>query len=299
MKTRSASWQANKSSILLVLLLPVWYGSLFLQGALEKTESHRTLSIWYTHHAYSLRSWLKAWGTQTLNMMIHLRNEAWHESVVVIHVTHWIVFSYIANENNQGFFFVTWILSFVESEALLNVAIMAWRCYSSADQRDSVRWLGNLAGSVYKCYMDTNAVAYVVFEQQYCTRCIWRTSVGTLYLKGTHDVSQALHKSFFFSVSLWFSKHVILVRVIYPGWDVSSSQGIMYTKIHTPIHIEGKFRFTNPPTGRFFCFFLGEHWRKQRKSTWRLEELCTNISQNIFPSLNLLAHVTRCEFMIL
>lgn len=135
--------------------------------------------------------------------------------------------------------------------------------------------------------LNSNTV-HVAFEGRRSEHFIWRT----LMMFHKHCIN------LFFSVSLWFSKHVILVRVIYPGWDVSSSQGIMYTKIHTPIHIKGKFRVTNPPTGRLFSF-LGEHWRKQRKSTWRLEELCTNISQNIFPSLNLLAHVTRGEFMIL
>lgn len=92
--------------------------------------------------------------------------------------------------------------------------------------------------------LNSNTV-HVAFEGRRSEHFIWRA----LMMFHKHCIN------LFFSVSLWFSKHVILVRVIYPGWDVSSSQGIMYTKIHTPIHIEGKFRVTNPPTGRLLLFF--------------------------------------------
>lgn len=78
----------------------------------------------------------------------------------------------------------------------LTLLLISW------SERDRVRWLRNLAGSVYKCYTDRHAVAYVVFEQQYCTHYIWRTLDVTLHLDMNYTLKIVIHYlSFFYPYS--------------------------------------------------------------------------------------------------
>lgn len=63
-----------------------------------------TLHTCDTHHAHSV-TWLTAWGTQILNMMICLRNEVQHEVKCVR-------FCYRACEDNQASCYMEYLLQF-------------------------------------------------------------------------------------------------------------------------------------------------------------------------------------------